>query len=131
MPDLPACRTLKLLSSVPTVQPESTLPSLQLLRSRRAAWAAVAVLMTLIAVLLYANLAGPDQELEHPVPHADDVHDPQFRRTMDQLLGRPIVPGKPALQSMNMAFRSIREAHSGGTRFSTSIKSAMIRSWKA
>ena len=67
--------------------------TLRLLRSRQAAWAAVAAVMTLIAVLLYANLASPDEPLEHPVPHAYGVHDPQFRRTMDQLLGRPIVPG--------------------------------------
>jgi cardiolipin synthase len=68
--------------------------------------------MTLIAVLLYANLAGPDQELEHPVPHAYDVHDPQFRRTMDQLLGRPIVPGNrvTALLNGEQAFPAMLEA---------------------
>lgn len=68
--------------------------------------------MTLIAVLLYANLAGPDQELEHPVPHAYDVHDPQFRRTMDQLLGRPIVPGNrvTALLNGDQAFPAMLEA---------------------
>ena len=41
--------------------------------------------MTLIAVLLYANLASPDQPIDRPVPHAYGVRDPQFRRTMNQL----------------------------------------------
>jgi cardiolipin synthase len=68
--------------------------------------------MTLIAVLLYANLASPDQPLEHPVPHAYGVRDPQFRRTMDQLLGRPIVPGNrvTALLNGDEAFPAMLEA---------------------
>ena len=68
--------------------------------------------MTLIAVLLYANLASPDQPLERPVPHAYGVRDPQFRRTMDQLLGRPIVPGNrvTALLNGDEAFPAMLEA---------------------
>jgi cardiolipin synthase len=68
--------------------------------------------MTLIAVLLYANLASPDEPLEHPVPHAYGVRDSQFRRTMDQLLGRPIVPGNrvTALLNGDEAFPAMLEA---------------------
>jgi cardiolipin synthase len=68
--------------------------------------------MTLIAVLLYANLASPDQPLERPVPHAYGIRDPQFRRTMDQLLGRPIVPGNrvTALLNGDAAFPAMLEA---------------------
>jgi cardiolipin synthase A/B len=68
--------------------------------------------MTLIAVLLYANLASPDQPLERPVPHAYGVRDPQFRRTMDQLLGRPIVPGNrvTALLNGDQAFPAMLDA---------------------
>src|SRR5690349_24411904 len=57
--------------------------------------------MTLIAVLLYANLASPDQPVDRPVPHAYGVRDPQFRRTMNQLLGRPIVPGNQVTALLN------------------------------
>jgi cardiolipin synthase A/B len=68
--------------------------------------------MTLIAVLLYANLASPDQPLERAVPHAYGVRDPQFRRTMDQLLGRPIVSGNrvTALLNGDQAFPAMLEA---------------------
>jgi cardiolipin synthase len=52
-------------------------------------------------VLLYANLASPDQPIDRPVPHAYGVRDPQFRRTMDQLLGRPIVPGNQVTALLN------------------------------
>ena len=68
--------------------------------------------MTLIAVLLYANLASPDEPLDRPVPHAYGVHDPQFRRTMDQILGRPIVGGNrvTALLNGDQAFPAMLEA---------------------
>jgi cardiolipin synthase A/B len=75
--------------------------------------------MTLIAVLLYANLASPDQPVDRPVPHAYGVRDPQFRRTMNQLLGRPIVPGNQvsallngdeAFPAMLAAIRSARKS---------------------
>jgi cardiolipin synthase A/B len=75
--------------------------------------------MTLIAVLLYANLASPDQPIDRPVPHAYGVRDPQFRRTMNQLLGRPIVPGNrvtallngdEAFPAMLAAIRSARQS---------------------
>jgi cardiolipin synthase len=57
--------------------------------------------MTLIAVLLYANLASPDQPIERPVPHAYGIRDPQFRRTMDRLLGPPILPGNRVTALLN------------------------------
>jgi cardiolipin synthase len=72
-----------------------------MLRSRQAAWAAVAVAMTLVAVLLYANLASPDQRIERPVPHLYGVHDPQFRRTMDRLMGPQFLPGNRVTALIN------------------------------
>ena len=117
----PTCRNLPAaapLDSRPapiqpwTIQPESTLPTLQIFRSRRAAWAAVAVVMTLVAVLLYANLASPDQPIERPVPHLYGVRDPQFRRTMDRLMGPQFLPGNrvTALLNGDEAFPAMLEA---------------------
>ncbi|MFL5516086.1 MAG: phospholipase D-like domain-containing protein [Gemmatimonadales bacterium] len=90
-----------------------------MLRSRQAAWAAVAVAMTLVAVLLYANLASPDQQIERPVPHLYGVHDAQFRRTMDRLMGPQFLPGNrvtalingdEAFPAMLAAIRSARQS---------------------
>ena len=89
------------LSSHRPSSPSPILPTLQILRSRRAAWAAVAVVMTLVAVLLYANLASPDQRIERPVPHRYGVRDPQFRRTMDRLMGPQFLPGNRVTALLN------------------------------
>ena len=39
------------------------------LRSPQAAWAMTAVVMTLVAILFYANLTGSDEHIEHAFPH--------------------------------------------------------------
>jgi cardiolipin synthase len=80
--------------------------------SRRAAWAAVAVASTLLAVLLYANLTSPDQTVEHPIAHGYDTRDPRFQRTMDHLLGSPVVPGNrvTALLNGDQAFPAMLQA---------------------
>ncbi|HEU5041018.1 MAG TPA: hypothetical protein VFT84_09375, partial [Gemmatimonadales bacterium] len=82
------------------------------LRSTRVAWAAAASVMTLVAILLYANLTSPDQAVEHAVPHRYAVDDPQFGRTMSHLLGPPVVPGNrvTALLNGDEAFPAMLEA---------------------
>ena len=57
--------------------------------------------MTLMAVLLYANLASPDQRIERPLPHLYGTHDPQFRRTMDRLMGPAFLPGNRVTTLIN------------------------------
>ena len=81
-------------------------------RSTRAAWAAAAVAMTLVAVLLYANLTSPDQPIEHAIAHRYAVRDPQFLRTMTHLLGAPVVPGNRVTTLLNgdQAFPAMLEA---------------------
>jgi cardiolipin synthase A/B len=81
-------------------------------RSTRAAWAAAAVAMTLVAVLLYANLTSPDQPVEHAIPHRYATRDPQFLRTMTHLLGSPVAPGNrvTALLNGDQAFPAMLEA---------------------
>ena len=61
--------------------------------SRHTKWAVAAALMTLVAVLLYANLTTPDQTVEHAIAHRYDTRDPQFLKTMTHLLGSPVCRG--------------------------------------
>jgi cardiolipin synthase A/B len=81
-------------------------------RSTRAAWAAATVAMTLVAVLLYANLTSPDQPIEHAIAHRYAARDPQFLRTMTHLLGPAVVPGNrvTALLNGDQAFPAMLEA---------------------
>ena len=80
--------------------------------SGKTKWAAAASLLTLIAVLLYANLTTPDQAVEHPIAHRYDIRDPRFIRTMTHLLGPPVVPGNrvTALLNGDQAFPAMLEA---------------------
>jgi cardiolipin synthase A/B len=82
------------------------------LRSVRAAWAAAAVALTLLSVLLYANLTSPDQTVEHPITHGYDTRDPRFQRTMSHLFGSPVVPGNrvTALLNGDQSFPAMLEA---------------------
>ncbi len=76
------------------------------------AWAAAAAAITLLAVLLYANLTTADQTVEHPIAHRYDTRDPEFLRTMTHLLGPPVVPGNrvTALLNGDQAFPAMLEA---------------------
>jgi len=68
--------------------------------------------MTLLAVLFYANLASPDEPVEHAVPHRYGVRDPQFARTMSHLFGPAVVTGNriTALQNGDEAFPAMLTA---------------------
>jgi cardiolipin synthase A/B len=82
------------------------------LRSPQAAWAMAAVVMTLVAILFYANLTGSDGHLEHAFPHRYAACDPQFRRTSSNLLGPPAVSGNRVTTLLNgdQAFPAMLEA---------------------
>jgi cardiolipin synthase len=68
--------------------------------------------ITLVAVLLYANLTSPDQPVEHPIAHRYDTRDPRFQRIMSHLLGPPVVPGNRVTTLLNgdQAFPAMLEA---------------------
>jgi cardiolipin synthase len=68
--------------------------------------------MTLLVVLVYANLTTPDQPVEHSIAHRYDTHDPRFLRTMSHLLGAPVVPGNRVTTLLNgdQAFPAMLEA---------------------
>ena len=80
--------------------------------SARMRWAVSAALLTLVAVLLYANLTTPDQTVEHPIAHRYDTRDPRFLRTMTHLVGSPVVPGNRVTTLLNgdQAFPAMLEA---------------------
>jgi cardiolipin synthase A/B len=82
------------------------------LRSPRAAWAMAAVVMTLVAVLFYANLTGSDQPVEHALPHRYSACDLQFRNTSGHLLGPPVVNGNRVTTLLNgdQAFPAMLDA---------------------
>ncbi|HEX5575760.1 MAG TPA: phospholipase D-like domain-containing protein, partial [Gemmatimonadales bacterium] len=71
------------------------------LRSSRAALATVALVMTFVAFLFYANLTGGDERIEHAIPHRYSACDPQFRRTLSNLLGAPAVTGNRVTTLLN------------------------------
>jgi cardiolipin synthase A/B len=71
------------------------------LRSVQARWAAVAALLTLVTVLLYANLTTPDRTVEHAIAHRYDTRDARFLRTMGHLFGAPVVPGNRVAPLLN------------------------------
>ena len=68
--------------------------------------------MTLLAVLLYANLTTPDQTVEHPIAHRYGTRDPRFLRTMSHLVGSPAVAGNRVTTLLNgdQAFPAMLEA---------------------
>ena len=82
------------------------------LRSPRAAWAMAAMVMTLVAVLFYANLTGSDQPVEHALPHRYSACDPQFRNVSGHLLGPPVVNGNRVTTLLNgdQAFPAMLDA---------------------
>jgi cardiolipin synthase len=82
------------------------------LRSPQAAWAMAAVVMSLVALLFYANLTGSDEHLEHAFPHRYAACDPQFRRTSSNLLGPPAVNGNRITTLLNgdQAFPAMLDA---------------------
>jgi cardiolipin synthase len=92
--------------------PGAPIPTFATLRSSRAAWATVASVMTLLAILFYSNLTSADEPVEHAVPHRYPVHGPQFALTMSHLFGPPVVSGNriTALQNGDQAFPAMLEA---------------------
>jgi cardiolipin synthase len=59
------------------------------------------ILITLIAVLVYVNFAGPERKVETEIPHLYSVDDPQFLRAMGLMMGPAIVDGNKASELIN------------------------------
>ncbi len=61
----------------------------------------IAVAVTLLAALLYANFAGPERKIQTRIEHLYSVDDPQFLRSMGLLLGPSIMDGNRATELIN------------------------------
>ena len=70
---------------------------------RRRTWGAVvaAIAATAIGTALTLNLTLGDKKIDHVVATLYTVEDPQFVRTMDALLGPPLLPGNRAAVLVN------------------------------
>ncbi|RYZ02575.1 MAG: cardiolipin synthase B [Comamonadaceae bacterium] len=62
---------------------------------RRRTWvtAALAALVTLVAVLLYENLSAGEKRIQHQLPRLYETDDAEFRRSLSSLLGPQLVEG--------------------------------------
>ncbi len=61
---------------------------------RRLIWGiAAAILGTLALTILVLNLSSGERSIDHRVAHIYGVGDPQFARSMGNLLGPPLLPG--------------------------------------
>ncbi|HXH01359.1 MAG TPA: phospholipase D-like domain-containing protein [Xanthomonadaceae bacterium] len=86
---------------------------------RRTTWTiALAVLLTVLAVILAMNFAKPEKQLERKIEHRYSIADPQFRREMSVLLGPSIVPGNTVtdLQNGGQIFPAMLEAIKGAQK---------------
>ncbi len=75
-------------------------------------WASGASVLTLVAVLLYANLTTPDRSIEHPIAHRYGTRDPRFLNAMTHLFGPPVVSGNRVTTLLNgdQAFPAMLDA---------------------
>jgi cardiolipin synthase len=76
------------------------------------------VALTALAVLVIANFSLGDKKIDQPVESLYAVSDPQFRRTMDVMLGFAILPGNrvEALVNGDRIFPSMLEAIRGARK---------------
>jgi cardiolipin synthase len=83
--------------------------------SRRARTILGTLALTALAVLLIANFSLGDKRIDEPVESLYKVEDPQFRRTLDVMLGFAILPGNrvEALVNGDRIFPSMLEAIRG------------------
>ena len=67
----------------------------------KAAQIAAVVGLTIALILVFLNLRGSGRRIEHPIPHRYATADPQFSRSMGNLLGPAIVPGNRVTTLLN------------------------------
>ena len=73
--------------------------------------------MAVISVLIN-NFIPTERKITHDMPHRYGVHDPQFVRTLGQLLGPPILGGNKVVRLLNgcRIFPAMEEALAGAIR---------------
>ena len=86
---------------------------------RRLIWGiAAAILATLALTILVLNLSSGERSIDHRVEHLYSVGDPEFSRSMGNLLGPPLLPGNSVVELLNgdQIFPSMLEAIRGAKR---------------
>lgn len=61
----------------------------------------VTVIVTVLVLLIVLNFSAAEKKIQHRVPTLYDIEDPQFERTMSQLLGPPLVKGNRVTGLLN------------------------------
>ncbi|MET0620668.1 MAG: phospholipase D-like domain-containing protein [Thermoanaerobaculia bacterium] len=79
---------------------------------------AAAILATLALTILVLNLSSGERSIDHRVEHLYSVGDPEFSRSMGNLLGPPLLPGNSVVELLNgdQIFPSMLEAIRGAKR---------------
>ena len=77
-----------------------------------------AVVATLALTILVLNLSSGERKVEHRIGHLYGVEDPEFARSMGNLLGPPLLPGNSAVALLNgdEIFPAMLEAIRGARR---------------
>jgi cardiolipin synthase A/B len=74
----------------------------ELLTSASHIWVGLAAaVLTLLATLLYINLAGGEERIQQTLPRLYDSDDAEFRRALGALLGPPLVEGNSVETLLN------------------------------
>jgi cardiolipin synthase len=78
----------------------------------------LAVVLALLAAVVYVNLSAGERRVSHPIEHLYPVEDPQFARAMGMLLGPGIVEGNriEALNNGDEIFPSMLQAIRGARK---------------
>jgi cardiolipin synthase len=56
-------------------------------------WALAATVVTTLVVIVFLNLSSGETEMDHDVRHLYGISDPQFRHSLEALLGPPLLDG--------------------------------------
>lgn len=72
----------------------------------------ISVVITAIVVFIGMNFHRPEKDVRRRVEHCHDIHDPQFRREMDAMLGPDVLEGNDVtlLENGNEIFPAMLEA---------------------
>ena len=71
------------------------------IREHMVATITLTILITLAAVVIFANVTGSEKRVQRVVQHRYAVNDPQFRREMGVMLGPPVVSGNRVIHLRN------------------------------
>src|SRR6478735_8977741 len=74
--------------------------------------AVTAILTTSLVILLYVNWSSGETRLKHVIHAQYEINSPDFRRSMNRLLGPPLTPGNriQALHNGEEIFPAMLEA---------------------